>query len=54
MELSVDMLQAETYLQTHNESILHMQNCVFEVLQRGQELAQVGSKAVDAESLSRP
>jgi hypothetical protein len=32
-------------LQAHNESVLLMQNCTFEVLQRGQELIQVEFKS---------
>lgn len=40
-ELVTDGNRAEQMLVIHNESVLHMQNCTFEVLQRGQELAQV-------------
>lgn len=40
-ELVTDGNKAEQMLVIHNESVLHMQNCTFEVLQRGQELAQV-------------
>ena len=43
MELSTDLNKAEQYLQIHNDSIVHMQNCVFEVLQRGQDLCGVSS-----------
>ena len=42
LELSTDISKAEQHLQLHNESFVHMQNCVFEVLQRGQDLCQVG------------
>lgn len=41
METSPDVGKAEQMLQLHSDSVLHMQNCVFEVLQMGQELAQV-------------
>ena len=41
MELSTDIGKAEQYLQLHNDSVMHMQNCVFEVLQRGQDLCGV-------------
>ena len=41
VELSTDLNKAEQYLQIHNDSIVHMQNCVFEVLQRGQDLCGV-------------
>ncbi|XP_075229474.1 trio Rho guanine nucleotide exchange factor isoform X4 [Lycorma delicatula] len=40
-ELSTDMNQAEQLLRLHNESVTHMQNTTFQVLQQGQELAQV-------------
>ncbi|XP_053386213.1 kalirin-like isoform X3 [Mercenaria mercenaria] len=40
-ELVTDGNKAEQMLVIHNESVLHMQNCTFEVLQRGQELAQL-------------
>ncbi|KAL4217263.1 hypothetical protein ACF0H5_023714 [Mactra antiquata] len=40
-ELVTDGNKAEQMLAIHNESVLHMQNCTFEVLQRGQELAQL-------------
>ncbi|KAH3753807.1 hypothetical protein DPMN_188457, partial [Dreissena polymorpha] len=40
-ELVTDGNKAEQMLVMHNESVLHMQNCTFEVLQRGQELAQL-------------
>ena len=41
MEMVTDGAKAEQLLQMHNDSVLHMQNCTFEVLQRGQELCQV-------------
>ncbi|XP_070187687.1 triple functional domain protein-like isoform X2 [Littorina saxatilis] len=41
MEMVNDGAKAEQLLQMHNDSVLHMQNCTFEVLQRGQELCQV-------------
>jgi triple functional domain protein len=41
-ELSRDVQKAEQLLRLHNESVQHMQNTTFQVLQRGQELAQVG------------
>lgn len=40
-ELSCDMQEAEQLLRLHNESVAHMQNTTFQVLQQGQELAQV-------------
>ncbi|XP_046675322.1 triple functional domain protein isoform X5 [Homalodisca vitripennis] len=40
-ELSNDMQEAETLLRLHNESVTHMQNTTFQVLQQGHELAQV-------------
>ncbi|KAJ8320623.1 hypothetical protein KUTeg_002210 [Tegillarca granosa] len=40
-ELVSDGGKAEQLLQMHNDSVLHMQNCTYEVLQRGQELIQV-------------
>nr|CAD7400280.1 unnamed protein product [Timema cristinae] len=40
-ELSRDTLQAEQLLRLHNESVTHMQSTTFQVLQQGQELAQV-------------
>lgn len=40
-ELSNDMKEAETLLRLHSESVTHMQNTTFQVLQQGQELAQV-------------
>ncbi|KAK3594846.1 hypothetical protein CHS0354_005769 [Potamilus streckersoni] len=40
-ELVTDGNKAEQMLVMHNESVLHMQNCTYEVLQRGQELAQL-------------
>ncbi|XP_046401247.1 triple functional domain protein [Ischnura elegans] len=36
-----DSPQAEQLLRVHNESVSHMQNTTFQVLQRGQELAQL-------------
>ncbi|KAL5006006.1 hypothetical protein ScPMuIL_017164 [Solemya velum] len=39
-EMVTDGGKAEQLLQMHNDSVLHMQNCTFEVLQRGQELCQ--------------
>ncbi|XP_025096323.1 triple functional domain protein-like isoform X1 [Pomacea canaliculata] len=45
MEMVTDGSKAEQLLQMHNESVLHMQNCTFEVLQRGQELCQLMSDA---------
>ncbi|RZF34081.1 hypothetical protein LSTR_LSTR011651 [Laodelphax striatellus] len=44
-ELSSDMNQAEQLLRLHNEHVTHMQNTTFQVLQQGQELAQVNSKS---------
>lgn len=41
VELSIDIQKAEHLLEHHNDSFVQMQNCVFEVLQRGQELAEV-------------
>ncbi|XP_059472379.1 kalirin isoform X2 [Neocloeon triangulifer] len=40
-ELSRDVQKAEQLLRLHNESVQHMQNTTFQVLQRGQELAQL-------------
>ena len=45
-EMVNDGAKAENLLQLHNESVLHMQNCTFEVLQRGQELCQVIMKTL--------
>jgi len=45
-ELSRDVQKAEQLLRLHNESVQHMQNTTFQVLQRGQELAQVGGDLV--------
>ncbi|KDR16954.1 Triple functional domain protein, partial [Zootermopsis nevadensis] len=39
-ELSRDTQKAEQLLRLHNESVSHMQNTTFQVLQLGQELAQ--------------
>ncbi|XP_048253877.1 triple functional domain protein-like isoform X2 [Haliotis rufescens] len=41
MEMVTDGSKAEQLLQMHSDSVLHMQNCTFEVLQRGQELCQL-------------
>jgi len=43
VELSVDVDQAELFLQRHSDSVLHMHNCVFDVVQVGHDLAQVAS-----------
>ena len=43
VELSVDVTQAELFLQRHSDSVLHMHNCVFDVMQMGHDLAQVCS-----------
>ncbi|CAB3378546.1 Hypothetical predicted protein [Cloeon dipterum] len=40
-ERSIDVQKAEQLLRLHNESVQHMQNTTFQVLQRGQELAQL-------------
>lgn len=40
-ELSREIGRAEQLLRLHNESVSHMQNTTFQVLQQGQELAQV-------------
>ncbi|KAL0280126.1 UNVERIFIED_CONTAM: hypothetical protein PYX00_001517 [Menopon gallinae] len=40
-ELTRDAQKAEHLLRLHNESVTHMQNTTFQVLQAGQELAQV-------------
>jgi triple functional domain protein len=40
-ELSRDTQKAEQLLRLHSESVSHMQNTTFQVLQQGQELAQV-------------
>ncbi|XP_044733840.1 triple functional domain protein isoform X3 [Chrysoperla carnea] len=40
-ELTRDMAKAEQFLRLHNESVSQMQNTTFQVLQQGQELAQV-------------
>jgi triple functional domain protein len=42
-ELSRDTQKAEQLLRLHNESVSHMQNTTFQVLQLGQELAQVSN-----------
>ncbi|GFR68366.1 triple functional domain protein-like isoform X7 [Elysia marginata] len=52
MEMVTDGGKAEQLLQIHNESVMHVQNCTFEVLQRGQELAQVMSEH-DHDALTR-
>ncbi|KAI8761241.1 triple functional domain protein, partial [Biomphalaria glabrata] len=44
MEMVTDGSKAEQLLQIHNESVMHVQNCTYEVIQRGQELAQVMSE----------
>ncbi|KAL3213715.1 hypothetical protein MRX96_035216 [Rhipicephalus microplus] len=41
MELSRELSQAERHLQLHVDSVAHMQQAVFQLLQRGQELSQV-------------
>ena len=41
VELSVDVGQAELFLQRHSDSVLHMHNCVFDVMQMGHDLTQV-------------
>ncbi len=43
VELSTEVSKAEQYLQMHTDSINHMQNCVFECLQRGQDLCGVNN-----------
>lgn len=40
-ELNQDVAKTEQFLRMHNESVNQMQNTVFQVLQQGQELAQV-------------
>lgn len=40
-ELSSDVGRAEKLLQMHGDATLHMQNCVFEVMQMGQDLLQI-------------
>lgn len=52
-ELSNDMKEAETLLRLHSESVTHMQNTTFQVLQQGQELAQVTDSAVNIRTFSR-
>ena len=44
VDTATDMSKVEHYLTVHNDSVMHMQNCVFEVLQRGQDLCQVRKK----------
>lgn len=39
--LSDNIEEAERMLRLHTESVTHMQNATFQVLQQGQELAQV-------------
>ncbi|XP_076464280.1 kalirin-like [Babylonia areolata] len=45
MEMVNDGTKAEQLLQRHNDRVLHVQNCTFEVLQRGQDLCQLMSDA---------
>ncbi|XP_012941789.1 triple functional domain protein isoform X2 [Aplysia californica] len=52
MEMVTDGSKAEQLLQIHNESVMHVQNCTYEVIQRGQELAQVMSES-DHEATNR-
>ena len=40
-DLMSDGAKSEQQLQIHNDSVLHMQNCTFDVLQRGQDIIQV-------------
>lgn len=40
-DLMSDGAKSEQQLQLHNDSVLHMQNCTFDVLQRGQDIIQV-------------
>ncbi|KAL8603862.1 hypothetical protein ACOMHN_049681 [Nucella lapillus] len=45
MEMVTDGSRAEQLLQQHNDRVLHVHNCTFELLQRGQDLCQVGDGA---------
>ena len=47
MDMVNDGSKAEQMLQMHNDSVLHMQNFTFEVLQRGQDLCQVMTEVDD-------
>ncbi|XP_052674047.1 kalirin-like isoform X2 [Crassostrea angulata] len=40
-DLMSDGAKSEQQLQLHNDSVLHMQNCTFDVLQRGQDIIQI-------------
>ena len=46
MEVVNDSSKAEQLLQIHNESVRHVQNCTYELVQRGQDLAQVSKSTM--------
>jgi len=43
VELSSDVGRAEQCLQVHSDAALHVQNCIIEVIQVGQDLLPVSS-----------
>ncbi|CAG5121035.1 unnamed protein product, partial [Candidula unifasciata] len=52
VEMITDGSKAEQLLQMHNESVRHVQNCTYELIQRGQELAQMMADS-DREATNR-
>ena len=43
VDLATDVTKAEHYLQQHNESVMQMQTCVTDILQRGDTLGEVST-----------
>lgn len=52
VELSSDVGRAEQCLQMHSDAALHVQNCIIEVMQVGQDLLPVSRLVTSSQSIA--